>query len=89
MLAPGTGRGSLETLDAMAAATLPDTGALNDKQQDLLLREATAAVQAGNGAALKRLAKFDGRLTPPLNGFVPCAYGDGCEGSGRPASRRS
>ncbi|MGI4794528.1 MAG: hypothetical protein ACRYG8_10710, partial [Janthinobacterium lividum] len=55
----------LETLDAMAAATLPDTGALNDKQQDLLLREATAAVQAGNGAALKRLAKFDGRLTAP------------------------
>lgn len=56
---------SLETLDAMVAATLPDTGALNDKQQDLLLREATAAVQAGNGAALKRLAKFENRLTPP------------------------
>ncbi len=55
---------SLETLDTMAAA-LPDTGALTDKQQDLLLREATAAVQAGNGTALKRLAKFDGRLTPP------------------------
>ncbi len=56
---------SLETLDAMAAGTLPVTGVLDDKQQELLLREVTAAVQAGNATALKRLAKYDGRLTSP------------------------
>lgn len=56
---------SLETLDAIVASTLPEIGQLNDTQQELLLREATAAVQAGNGDALKKLAKSDRRLTPP------------------------
>ena len=56
---------SLETLERIAATTLPETGELNEKQQDLLLREATAAVQASNGDTLKRLAKSDRRMTPP------------------------
>lgn len=56
---------SLETLDAIAAANLPDAGELNEKQQDLLLREATAAVQAGNSEALKRLGRSARRMTPP------------------------
>jgi hypothetical protein len=44
---------------------VPETGQLSEKQQDLLLREATAAVQAGNGEALKRLAKSDRRIMLP------------------------
>ena len=56
---------SLETLDGIVAATVPESGGLTDPQQDLVLRQATAAVQAGDTDALKRLAKFDRRLTPP------------------------
>ena len=56
---------SLETLEGMVTASVPDTGDLDEKQQDLVLREATAAVQAGDSDALKRLKRFDRRLTPP------------------------
>ena len=56
---------SLETLDAIVAARVPETGDLGEQEQDLVLRDATAAVQAGNGDALRRLARFDRRLTPP------------------------
>lgn len=56
---------SLETLEASAAARVPETGALDEEQQDLILREATAAVQAGDGDALKKLSRFENRITAP------------------------
>ena len=56
---------SLETLDGMMAARVPETGDLNEQQQDLVLRDTTAAVQAGNNDALRKLVRFDRRITPP------------------------
>ena len=56
---------SLETLESIVMTTVPVSGDLDDKQQDLVLREATAAVQAGDGEALKRMRAFERRLTSP------------------------
>ena len=56
---------SLETLEAMVTASVPATGDLDVKQQDLILRDATAAVQAGDGEALARVKQFERRLTLP------------------------
>ena len=56
---------SLDTLDGMVSARVPDTGDLNETQQDLVLREATAAVQAGNTDALRKLTRFDRRMMTP------------------------
>ena len=56
---------SLETLESMVTARVPETGDLDEKQQDLVLREATAAVQAGNSEPLKRLTRYDHRITLP------------------------
>lgn len=56
---------SLETLKGSVAARVPETGALDESQQDLVLRQATAAVQAGDGEALKQLSRFDRRITAP------------------------
>ena len=56
---------SLETLDGIIAARVPETGMLDENQQDVVLRAATAAVQASDGDALKRLGRFDRRITAP------------------------
>ncbi len=56
---------SLETLESIVTTNIPETGDLDDKQQDLVLREVTAAVQAGDGETLKRLKRFERRITPP------------------------
>ncbi|GAC1343976.1 MAG: hypothetical protein NVSMB18_20750 [Acetobacteraceae bacterium] len=58
-------RGSLEALRAVAAQTIPSTGELSSVQQDLMLRQATAAVQAGNPAVLNELRAIEARMTPP------------------------
>ena len=56
---------SLETLEGMVTTRVPETGDLDDKQQDLVLREATAAVQAGDAETLKRLKRYERRITLP------------------------
>ena len=56
---------SLDTLDGMVSARVPETGDLSEVQQDLVLREATAAVQAGNADALRKLTRFDRRMMQP------------------------
>jgi len=61
----GDWRGSLRALQSLAAKTVPDQGALNDRQQDVVLRQATAAVQAGDADALSKLKRYDPRLTTP------------------------
>lgn len=56
---------SLETLESIVRANVPEAGDLDERQQDLVLREATAAVQAGDAEALKRLKRFERRVTSP------------------------
>ena len=56
---------SVDTLESIVTTSVPDAGDLDEKQQDLVLREATAAVQAGDGEALRRLKRFDRRITAP------------------------
>jgi hypothetical protein len=53
------------TLKALAAASVPATGKLTEAQQDLVLRLASAASQAGDMALLQRLQAGDAaRLAP-------------------------
>jgi hypothetical protein len=59
----GDWRASLDILSEIAAKTIPNEGELNEDQQDLLLRQATAAVQAGDATALKRLGALASRIT--------------------------
>ena len=61
----GDWRGSLAALKLAVAKSVPASGALNEAQQDLVLREATAAVHAGDPDMLKRLKSYDGRLKGP------------------------
>ena len=56
---------SLQTLAGIAARTVPETGELDEPQQALILREATAAVQASDTEALQRLARYAGRIKAP------------------------
>ncbi|MDT7953457.1 MAG: hypothetical protein RQ966_18295 [Acetobacteraceae bacterium] len=56
---------SFETLDGMVTASVPETGELADNQQDLILRDATAAAQAGDTGALRRLKRFEPRISAP------------------------
>jgi hypothetical protein len=57
--------GNLRALADLAAKRVPQAGALDDSQQDIVLREAVAAVQAGDGDALHKLEPFAQRLTGP------------------------
>ena len=61
----GDWRGSLHALHLLAARSIPEQGALTEPQQDILLREATAAVQAGDAEALAQLRRLDGRIAAP------------------------
>jgi hypothetical protein len=61
----GDWAGSLQALQQAAATLIPQQGDLTEPQQDLLLRQATAAVQAGNVAAIRDLRRFDARMKPP------------------------
>ncbi len=56
---------SVETLEGIVSSSVPEGGDLDEKQQDLVLREATAAVQAGDGEILRRLKRFERRITVP------------------------
>jgi hypothetical protein len=56
-------RGAEAALTDMVARTLPPAGALSDEQQNLVLRLAGAAAQAGDEAALKDMAA---RLGPRM-----------------------
>lgn len=53
-------RGSLAALSALAAKIVPTSGALSDAQQHVLLRQASAAAQAGDIAQLRRLREREG-----------------------------
>ena len=56
--------GSLAALADLAARQVPPSGPLNDAAQDILMRQASAAAQAGDTAALRSLAAAAERLTP-------------------------
>jgi hypothetical protein len=60
----GDWKGSLEALDALAQKTLPAQGALAEADQALVIREATAAVQAGDAGKIVQLE----RLLPRMSG---------------------
>jgi hypothetical protein len=59
----GDWRGSLDALAALADKTLPPEGPLPDSAQALVIREATAAVQAGDTAQLLRLGQYLPRMS--------------------------
>ena len=61
----GDWRGSLAALKLAVAKSVPASGDLNDTQQNLVLREATAAVHATDPEALKQLKAYDSRLKGP------------------------
>ena len=44
----GDWQGSLQALQKLAAKSVPDTGDLTEQQQDIIMRQATAAVQAND-----------------------------------------
>ncbi len=56
---------SLQVLQKLVASAVPDTGDLSERQQDIVMREATAAVQSGNGQVVRDLKRFETRMTPP------------------------
>ena len=60
----GDWQGSLAALTDLAAR-LPPTGPLSDAAQDILMRQASAAVQCGDAAALHTLAQSTERLASP------------------------
>ncbi len=57
--------GSLAALEALTTTTIAENGALTDQQQNVLLKQATAAVQAGDPDAIKRVKRYEARITPP------------------------
>ncbi len=58
--------GSLAAISTFVAKTVPAEGPLSDVQQDALLRQASAAVQAGDVGLLGRMQAHDlQRLQPP------------------------
>ena len=61
--AAGDWAGSLVALDALAAKRVPAEGALNDAAQDVLVRQADAAVRARDAAALRTLRLSAARLS--------------------------
>jgi hypothetical protein len=61
----GNWRGSLQALDLLAATTVPEKGVLTEEQQDVILRQATAAVQAGDLEALRKLKRLEARIAAP------------------------
>ena len=56
---------SFRAMHKVVAARVPETGDLTEQQQDLVLREATSAVQAGNGPAVRELQRYESRIKPP------------------------
>lgn len=61
----GDWRRSLQALDLLAAKIIPEKGELTEEQQDVVLRQATAAVQAGDVDALRKLKRLGARITAP------------------------
>ncbi|HYZ64079.1 MAG TPA: hypothetical protein VE650_16645, partial [Acetobacteraceae bacterium] len=59
----GDWKGSLAALKDLAVKSVPGQGELTDQQQDVLLREATAAAQAGDAAALSELKRAAPRIS--------------------------
>ncbi len=59
----GDWRGSYAALGALASKTVPALGVLSDSQQDVLLRQASAAVQMHDPAALATLLGHAARMT--------------------------
>jgi len=59
----GDWQGNLRALNDLAAKLVPTKGELNEQQQDVVLRQAVAAVQAGDSDALDRLRPLDKRMT--------------------------
>lgn len=58
--------GSLAALNSLAAKVLPAAGPIPDSLGELVLRQASAAVQAGDHAQLRELGlRYAGRLTGP------------------------
>ena len=58
--------GSLAALNSLAARLIPATGPVPDSLGELVLRQASAAVQAGDQAGLRELSqRYAGRLTGP------------------------
>ena len=58
-------QGSLAALTDLAARQVPPAGPLNDAAQDILMRQASAAVQCGDVGALRILAQSTERLASP------------------------
>ncbi len=58
-------RGATAALQKLVQASVPATGALSDAQQDMVLRLASAASQAGDGAALRALSAGPARRLSP------------------------
>lgn len=56
-------RGALAALNDLAAKTVPTDGPLSEKQQDIVLRQASAAVQAQDVDAAQAMAQQVSRLT--------------------------
>lgn len=56
---------SLQALQKVVAKLIPDTGDLTEQQQDIIMREATAAVQANDVQAVRDLKRFEERIKPP------------------------
>lgn len=77
--------GALAALNALAIKTMPADGPLPDAAQDIVLRQASAAVQSNNVAALAtlrdRIPRMDGRrggllqllTAPPVTGSIDIA----------------
>ena len=61
----GDWQGATAALASLAARVVPATGPLDAAAQEILLRQATAATQAGDSAALRVLAASAERLTAP------------------------
>lgn|GEM_PF-6007438 len=77
--------GALAALNALASKTVPADGPLPDAAQEIVLRQASAAVQSNNVAALAtlrdRIPRMDGRrggllqilTAPPITGSIDIA----------------
>jgi hypothetical protein len=61
----GDWQGSLKALNELASKLVPAEGDLNEKQQDVVLRQAVAAVQAGDAGTLRSLKELDRRMAGP------------------------
>ena len=65
LAATGDWQGSLAALTDLAARQVPLAGPLDDTAQDILMRQASAAVQGGDAGALRTLAQLTERLASP------------------------